>query len=184
VAGEFVSSARPASGEARKGTVSARAVSLQKFPQKISRDFLSAGVRQIQAIGGAMQRRPKRKESNMKTRTLLMTIGAAALTAITLNVIAGDIALSPRAAANQIKTVPSVAAAQPAQPIQADQPVLSPRAAANQSVAVKGTETSVVKCSAAGSPKYLAAVGNAARTTCCKSTLAECPTMGACGSAK
>lgn len=120
----------------------------------------------------------------MKTRILLATIGAAALAAITINASAYDIALSPRAAANQIKTVPSVTADQPTQPAPADQATLSPRTAASQIVTVKGTETVVVKCSATGSPKYLATVGNAARTTCCNLTLAECPTMSACGNAK
>ena len=120
----------------------------------------------------------------MKTRILLTTIGAAALAAMTLNAVAGDIALSPRAAANQIKTVTSVTAAQPAQPATADQAALSPRAAANQVATVKGTETVTVKCSATGSPKYLATVGNDARTTCCNRTLAACPNMSTCGSAK
>ena len=39
----------------------------------------------------------------MKTRNLLLTIGAVGLTAITLNVSASDAYLSPRAAGNQIK---------------------------------------------------------------------------------
>ena len=58
------------------------------------------------------------------------------------------------------------------------------RAAASQVATVKGTETVTVKCSATGSPKHLATAGNAARTTCCKHTIAECPTMRTCGSAK
>lgn len=115
----------------------------------------------------------------MKTQILLTTIGAAVLAAITIN--ASDIALSPRAAANQIKTVPdtTVVQAAPATGI-----ALSPRDVGNQIVTVKGTETVAVKCSATGSPKHLAAVGNAARMTCCKLTLAECPTMSTCSSAK
>lgn len=65
----------------------------------------------------------------MKTRNLLLSIGVATLTAITINAGAYDIALSPRAAANQIKTVPgtTVAQAAPATGI-----ALSPRAAASQ----------------------------------------------------
>jgi len=120
----------------------------------------------------------------MKIRILLATLSAAALAAITFNVSAGDPLLSPRAQDNQIKVVPGVTAVQPAQPVPADQAALSPRAAASQIVTVKGTKVSAVKCSATGSPKYLATVGNAARTTCCNSTLAECPTMSTCGSAK
>ena len=41
----------------------------------------------------------------MKTRNLLLTIGAVALTAITINATASDALLSPRAAGNQIKHV-------------------------------------------------------------------------------
>jgi hypothetical protein len=41
----------------------------------------------------------------MKTRNILLSIGVATLTAITISAIAGDIALSPRAAANQTPTV-------------------------------------------------------------------------------
>jgi hypothetical protein len=118
---------------------------------------------------------------NMKTRILLTTIGVAALATIIINVSASDTLLSPRAQDNQIKVVPGVTAVQPAA---VDQAALSPRAAASQSVTVKGTEPAVTKCPAAGSPKYLATVGNAARTSCCKSTLAGCPTMSTCGGAK
>jgi hypothetical protein len=120
----------------------------------------------------------------MKIRILLITIGAGALAAITFNVNAGATLLSPRDAGNQVKAASGVTAAQPAQLAQADQPALSPRAAASQVPAVNGTETVAVKCSATGSPKHLAVAGNAARTACCKSTLAECPTMSTCGSAK
>jgi hypothetical protein len=120
----------------------------------------------------------------MKTRILLLTISAAALAAITFNVNAGTALLSPRDAGNQIKTAPGVTASQLAPLAQADQPALSPRAAAGQIPAVNGTETVAVKCSATGSPKHLAMVGNAARTTCCNRALAECPTMSTCGSAK
>jgi hypothetical protein len=65
----------------------------------------------------------------MKTRNILLSIGVATLTAITINAGAYDIALSPRAAANQVKTVPgtTVVQAAPATGI-----ALSPRAAANR----------------------------------------------------
>jgi len=127
-----------------------------------------------------MKRHPNKKKVNMKIRILLTTIGAAALAAITLNVNASDVLLSPRAAGNQINVAPGIAAAQPAPASQS----VSPRALGNQPATVKGTETTVVKCSAIGSPKYLATVGNDARTTCCNRTLAECPTMSTCGIAK
>ncbi|MGB8369819.1 MAG: hypothetical protein ACLPYZ_09055 [Limisphaerales bacterium] len=116
----------------------------------------------------------------MKIRILLTTIGAAALAAIALNVNASGALLTPRAAGNQIIVAPGVTAAQPAFVTQ----TATPRALGNQTATVQGTETTVVKCSAIGSPKYLATVGNDARTTCCKLTLAECPTMSTCGSAK
>ena len=45
----------------------------------------------------------------MKTGNLLITLGAAAFAAITINATASDSLLSPRAAGNQIKTVAGVA---------------------------------------------------------------------------
>jgi hypothetical protein len=65
----------------------------------------------------------------MKTQNLLLITGAAILAAITINVNASDTLLSPRAAANQIKTVPGTTAVQAAP---ATGFALSPRAAANQ----------------------------------------------------
>jgi hypothetical protein len=71
----------------------------------------------------------------MKTKVLL-ALGAFALIAIAFNANANDIALSPRAAANQIKHVsatgndPTTASTAAA---------LSPRAAANQIQTVSGT---------------------------------------------
>ena len=116
----------------------------------------------------------------MKTRILLITIGAAALAAITFNVNAGTTLLSPRATGNQIQAASGVTAAQLAPVAQS----VSPRTLGIQTVTVNGTDAAVTKCPAAGSPKYLATVGSSARTTCCKSTLAGCPTMSNCGNAK
>ena len=116
----------------------------------------------------------------MKTRILLTTIGAAALAAITLNVSASDTLLTPRAAGNQIVVASGVTAAQPAFVTQ----TATPRALGDQTVTIKGTETTGEKCSAIGSPKYLATIGNHARTSCCNRTLAECPAMSNCGMAK
>ena len=115
----------------------------------------------------------------MKIRILLVTIGAAALTAITLNINAGTILRSPRAAGNQIVVAPGVTEA----PVFVTQ-TATPRALGNQTATVKATETTVVKCSAIGSPKYLATAGNDARTTCCYRTLAACPAMSNCGTVK
>ena len=123
----------------------------------------------------------------MKARNLLITIGAAALAAITINVNASDALLSPRAAGNQIKvvsgsvetpviTVDYVTSVSPA--------LLSPRTADNQIKVVKGPEQAesakVVKCQAIGSPKYQAALGSQARTSCCGMTLAACPDSSTC----
>ena len=69
---------------------------------------------------------------------MLLTLGAVALTAITFNASAYDLALSPRAAANQIKHVSGIN--NDANLIKANTAVaLSPRAAANQINTVTGT---------------------------------------------
>ena len=73
----------------------------------------------------------------MKTK-ILLTFGAVALTAITFNANAYDIALSPRAVANQIKHVSGTN--NDANLIKVNTAVaLSPRAAANQLPIVSGT---------------------------------------------
>ena len=76
----------------------------------------------------------------MKTQILLTTIGAVALAAITLNVNASDALLSPRAAANQIKTVPGTTMVQAA-PVTGI--ALSPRATVNQTITVAGVANDV-----------------------------------------
>lgn len=113
----------------------------------------------------------------MKTKTLL-TLGAAILTVATLNLSAANIALSPRAAANQIKVVPSTA--ESAIVAVSDGVLRSPRAAANQIVRVGQSESTVAKCPVVGSPKYLASAGNNAPTACCGMTIGQCPAMAAC----
>ena len=97
----------------------------------------------------------------MKTK-ILLTLGAVALTAITYNANAYDIALSPRAAANQIKHVsgtnndPNLLAANTGA-------ALSPRAAANQIKTVAGTNndpnvaTACRNAMSGSSPKAIAA---------------------------
>jgi len=67
----------------------------------------------------------------MKTG-ILLTLGAVALTAITFNANANDVALSPRAAANQIKTVPGTNNDPNLLVANNNGVALSPRAAANQ----------------------------------------------------
>jgi len=113
------------------------------------------------------------KKINMKTRNLLITIGAATLTAITINAGAYDIALSPRAAANQIKTVPgtTVAQAAPATGI-----ALSPRAAANQTPTVASVANDVNPALACrkmmtGSPKAVQVCSDNPAMPGCKATV-------------
>jgi hypothetical protein len=111
----------------------------------------------------------------MKTRSLLITIGAAVLAAITLNVNASDALLSPRAAANQIKTVPgtTVVQAAPATGI-----ALSPRTAANQTFTVAGVANDVnptIACrNMTASPKAIqaCAANPTAAMPCCAKPIA------------
>ena len=75
----------------------------------------------------------------MKTRNLLITLGAAAFAAITINATASDALLSPRAAGNQIQQVSGTAnAVTPAATA-----TISPRAAGNQIVTVAGQSNDV-----------------------------------------
>ena len=77
----------------------------------------------------------------MKTRSLILTIGAAALTAITINATARDALLSPRAAGNQIKHVSGTD--NDVNLVNTTGITLSPRAAANQITKVAGTNNDV-----------------------------------------
>src|SRR5579872_710898 len=77
----------------------------------------------------------------MKTRNLLLTIGAVALTAITVNATASDVLLSPRAAGNQIKHVSGTN--NDVNLVKTTGITLSPRAAANQIAKVAGTNNDV-----------------------------------------
>jgi hypothetical protein len=77
----------------------------------------------------------------MKTRNLLITIGAVAFAAITLNATANDALLSPRAAGNQIKHVSGTA--NDVNLAAANATTVSPRAAGNQINTVAGTSADV-----------------------------------------
>ena len=77
----------------------------------------------------------------MKTRSLIFTIGAVALTAITINATASDALLSPRAAGNQIKHVSGTA--NDVNTVAANTATISPRAAGNQIKTVAGTNNDV-----------------------------------------
>ena len=95
----------------------------------------------------------------MKTRNLLITLGAAAFAAITLNVSASDALLSPRAAGNQIQRVSGTA--NDVNLVTSGAATVSPRAAGNQIVTVAGTANEVnpaVACAKNmnGTPKAVA----------------------------
>ena len=112
----------------------------------------------------------------MKTKNLLLTAAVIALGAITFNASATEPLLSPRAAGNQIKIVPSTPDDVTVVGTATSRSLLSPRAAGNVIVHTADTETTV-KCHAEGNPKYIAWVGNNARIAGCNLTLAECPVM-------
>ena len=95
----------------------------------------------------------------MKTRNLLLTTGAAALTAITFNVTAADALLTPRAAGNQIKTVAGFN--NDVNLVNTTGVTVSPRALGNQIKTVAGTNNDVnpaTLCAKnmAGNPKAVA----------------------------
>ena len=98
----------------------------------------------------------------MKTK-ILLTLGAVALTAITFNANAYDIALSPRAAANQIKTAPGINKDPDLVAVNNNGAALSPRAAVNQIKTVSGTNndpnvaTACRNVMTGSSPKAIAA---------------------------
>jgi hypothetical protein len=110
----------------------------------------------------------------MKIRNLLMTIGVAALAAITINVNASDALLSPRAAGNQIKVASDITAAQPAPEAQS----VSPRALGNQTLTVAGVANDVnpvMEChKMIASPKAIqaCAANPAGMSGCCKTAMA------------
>ena len=113
----------------------------------------------------------------MKTRNLLITLGAAAFAAITINASASDALLSPRAAGNQIKHVsgtnndPNL--------VNTTGITVSPRAAGNQTVTVAGQSNEVnpaIACAKnmTASPKQIQACIESGTMAGCK-TVAVAP---------
>ena len=104
-----------------------------------------------------------------------MTIGVAALAAITLNVNAGTTLLSPRATGNQFKVVLGITAAQPAFTAQA----VSPRASGNQTTPVASVANDVnpvMEChKMIASPKAIqaCAANPAGMSGCCQTAMAD-----------
>jgi hypothetical protein len=96
----------------------------------------------------------------MKTHNLLITLGAAAFAAITINATASDALLSPRAAGNQIKQV-SGTNNDPNLVNTTGIVLVSPRATGNQIVTVAGQSNDVNPAAACaknmnGTPKAVA----------------------------
>jgi len=95
----------------------------------------------------------------MKTRNLLITLGAAAFAAITINATASDALLSPRAAGSQIQQISGTTGA--ANLVSASTATIPPRAAGNQIATVAGSSSDVnsaVTCAKTmnGTPKAVA----------------------------
>ena len=95
----------------------------------------------------------------MKTRNLLITLGAAAFAAITINATASDALLSPRAAGSQIQHVSGTA--NDVNLVNTTGITISPRATGNQIANVAGTNNDVnpaVACAKSmnGTPKAVA----------------------------
>jgi hypothetical protein len=111
-------------------------------------------------IGWSNEAPPKLKEKiKMKTRNLLITLGAAAFAAITINATASNALLSPRAAGSQIQQISGTTGT--ANLVSASTATISPRAAGNQIVTVAGTldeANSAVACAKTmnGTPKAVA----------------------------
>ena len=77
----------------------------------------------------------------MKTRNLLITLGAAAFAAITINATASDTLLSPRAIGSQIQHVSGTA--NDVNLVNTTGTTVSPRAAGNQIATVAGQSNEV-----------------------------------------
>jgi hypothetical protein len=107
----------------------------------------------------------------MKTRNLLLTLGAVTLAAITFTATANDALLSPRAAGNQVKTVAGVN--NNVNLVNTASATVSPRALANQTKTVAGTNGDMnpaTLCAGhmTGGPKAIqACAANLGNMPCC-----------------
>jgi hypothetical protein len=119
------------------------------------------------------------EKQNMKTRNLIMTIGVAALAAITINVSADQVYLTPRAQGNQIKHFdgryndPNLIDTWHAE-------VITPRAAGNQATTVAGVANDVnpaMTCARTmnGSPKAIQACIESGTMSGCSSSMTVAP---------
>ncbi len=108
----------------------------------------------------------------MKTRNLLLTLVAAAFAAITINAIASDALLSPRAAGNQIRQVAGMA--NDVNTVATTTAAFSPRAVGNQIKIVPGVANDVNPALACArnmtaSPKAIQACIESGTMSGCKS---------------
>ena len=113
----------------------------------------------------------------MKTRNLLITLGAAAFAAITINATASDTLLSPRAAGSQIQHVSGVN--NDVNLVNTTGITVSPRTAGNQIATVAGQSNEVnpaIACAKNmnGSPKAVQACIESGTMSGCK-TVAVAP---------
>ena len=107
----------------------------------------------------------------MKTRNLLITLGAAAFAAITINATASEALLSPRAAGNQVQHVSGTA--NDVNFVSVNTATVSPRAASNQIKTVAGTSNDVnpaIACAKNmnGTPKAVAECTSHTTMPACK----------------
>jgi len=107
----------------------------------------------------------------MKTRNLLITLGAAAFAAITINATAGDAQISPRAAGNQIQRVSGTASDVNLATL--GTATISPRATGNQIATVVGQSNEVnpaIACAKNinGTPKAVAECTSHTTMPACK----------------
>ena len=105
-------------------------------------------------------------------KSLLLTIGVVALTAMTINATAGDALLSPRAAQTQIKS--GDVNGNDVNLVQAATSTVSPRATSNQIKTVTGTDSSAnpaLACAKAmnGAPRQIQACVEHATMPNCRS---------------
>ena len=117
----------------------------------------------------------------MKTK-ILLTVAAALVTVLALNLNASTPLLTPRAATNQPKVAAQADNTVVAVSPKADRSVLlTPRAAGNQIVHVKAVASlPVAKCQLIGTPRSITAAGSSARMSCCGMTVATCSSTGMC----
>ena len=115
----------------------------------------------------------------MKTRKIIIAFGVATLAAITINLNAGEVLLTPRQKDNQLKTVAGTNSG-PNLAIENRNFLGTPRALDHQFKVVKGTNDgpnlAATLCPASGSPRH----AESHKSSCCKVAPAKCSTARLC----